>query len=86
MCVLSEKKNSGVGVVSEEKKRRERSQVFHFNSSEVKEDSHVVISEKQRSERSQIFLFQSSEVIQRREGSQIFHFIVVRWYQASNYL
>ena len=33
------KKTSVVSVVNEEKKRRERSQIFHFNSSEVKHHS-----------------------------------------------
>ena len=42
----------------------ERSQVFHFNSSEV----------KQRSDCSQRFHFDSSEVRQRSERSQRFHF------------
>ena len=42
----------------------ERSQVFHFNSSEV----------KQRSECSQRFHFDSSEVRQRSERRQRFHF------------
>ena len=40
-----------MSVVSEEKQRRERSQMFHFNSSEV----------KQHSERGQIFHFNSGE-------------------------
>ena len=40
-----------MSVISEEKQRGERSQIFHFNSSEV----------NQRSERSQILLFNSSE-------------------------
>ena len=33
------KKGSIVSVVSEEKQRSERSQIFHFNSSEVKQRS-----------------------------------------------
>ena len=44
----------------------ERSQIFHFSSSEV----------KQRSERSQRFHFDSSDVRQRSERSQRFHFSV----------
>ena len=49
-----------MSVVSEEKQRSERSQIFHFNSSEI----------KQHSECSQIFHFNSSEVKQRSECSQ----------------
>ena len=41
-----------MSVVSEEKQRSERSQIFHFNSSEVKHCS----------ERSQRFPFKSSEI------------------------
>ena len=44
----------------------ERSQIFHFSSSEV----------KQRSDRSQRFHFDSSEVKQRSQRSQRFHFSV----------
>ena len=33
------KKNSAMSVVSEEKQRSERSEIFHFNSSEVKQRS-----------------------------------------------
>ena len=33
------KKDSVVSVVSEEKQRNERSQIFHFNSSEIKQRS-----------------------------------------------
>ena len=33
------KKNGLVSVVSEEKQRSERSQIFHFNSSEIKQRS-----------------------------------------------
>ena len=46
------------------KQRNERSQRFHFNTSEV----------KQRSESSQIFHFNSSDVKQCREHSQRFPF------------
>ena len=35
----SVKKNSVVSIDSEEKQRSERSQIFHFNSSEVKQGS-----------------------------------------------
>ena len=53
---------SVVSVVSEEKQRSERSQIFHFNSSEVKQRSEGVASEeKRRSELSQIFHFNSGE-------------------------
>ena len=44
----------------------ERSQIFHFSSSEV----------NQRSERSQRFHFNSSAIRQRSECSQRFHFSV----------
>ena len=54
------KKNSVVSVVSGVKQRSERSQIFHFNSSEL----------KQCRERRQRFLFNSSEVKQRKECSQ----------------
>ena len=49
-----------MSVVSGEKQRSERSQIFYFNSSEVK---HCI-------ERIQRFPFNSSEVKQRNEGSQ----------------
>ena len=43
-----------MSVVSEEKQRSKRSQIFHFNSSEVKQRIVSVVSEeKQRSECSQ---------------------------------
>ena len=54
-----------MSVVSEEKQRSKCSQIFHFNSSEVKQRMSVVSEEKQRSECSQIFPFNSSEVKQR---------------------
>ena len=59
-----------MSVVSEEKQRSKRSQIFHFNSSEVKQRMSVVSEEKQRSERSQIFHFNSSEIKQRSECNQ----------------
>ena len=49
-----------VSAVSEQKQSSERSQIFHFNSSEVKHCS----------ERSHRLPFNSSEVKQRIEGSQ----------------
>ena len=58
-----------MSVVSEETQRSERSQIFHFSSSEV----------KQRSERSQTFHFNNSEVkrpSERSQRSQRFHFSV----------
>ena len=67
------KKNSVVSVVRDFvimvvkiKHGSERSQIFHFSSSEV----------KQLSERSQRFHFDSSDVRQRSERSQRFHFSV----------
>ena len=64
-----------MSVVSEEKERIELSQIFHFNSSEVKQYSEcsewnktgvsVVSEEKHHSESSQIFHFNSSEEKQR---------------------
>ena len=54
------KKDSVVSVVCEVKQRSERSQIFHFNSSEV----------KYCSERSQRCPFNSSEVKQRSECIQ----------------
>ena len=56
-----------MSVVSEEKQRSERSQIFHVNSNEVKRCSNEV---KRCSERSQRFPFNSSEVKQRSECSQ----------------
>ena len=47
-------------IVVKVKQRSQRSQIFHFNSSEV----------KQRSECSQVFHFNGSEVKQRSERSQ----------------
>ena len=54
------KQNSIVSVVSGEKQRSERSQIFCLNSSEVKHCG----------EHSQRFPFNSSEVKQRNEGSK----------------
>ena len=59
-----------MSVVSQEKQRSERSQIFHVNSSEVTQRSECSQSRKHRSERSQIFHFNSSEVKQRSECSQ----------------
>ena len=47
-------------VLNDEKQRSERSQIFHFNSSEVKHCS----------ERRQRFPFNTSEVKQHNEGSK----------------
>ena len=65
-----------MSVVCEEKQRSERSQIFYFNSSQVKERSECRQRKKQRSERSHVFHFNSSEVKQRSECSQIYDFSV----------
>ena len=66
-----------MSVVSEEKQRSQHSQIFHFNSSEIKGVVSVVrdfvliiVKIKQRSECSQKFPFNSSVVKQRSECSQ----------------
>ena len=60
-------------VVNEEKQRRERSQIFHFDSSEVKQRSECSFNSskvKHGTEYSQRFPFNSSKVKQRNEGSK----------------
>ena len=66
-----------MSVVSEEKQRSQHSQIFHFNSSEIKgvvsvvRDFVLIVAKiKQRSECSQRFPFNSSVVKQRSECSQ----------------
>ena len=56
--------------MSEEKQRSDLSQIFHFNSSEVKQFSECSErKKKQRSECSQMFHFNSSKVKQMSERS-----------------
>ena len=66
-----------MSVVSEEKQRSQHSQIFHFNSSEIKgvvsvvRDFVLIVAKiKQRSECSQRLPFNSSVVKQRSECSQ----------------
>ena len=66
-----------MSIVSEEKQRSERSQIFHFNSSKSKNTVVtvvryvilMVVKIKHCSERSQIFHFSSSEIKQRSDRS-----------------